>query len=412
MIFFHLIVAVLFFISSTFALEKKKKGVFLVWKGNPFVIVLFLYLAGAVSSIFIDNTMLPSFEFSKHKNESYLMFTLFTFLLLIPVLRMKGAKFNPFILSKKRSVKIFLYVLSFLIWFSFLYQVPFAIKAVSVGAVEVRNSLNVDGQSYLPSNFFTTIAVVVSSFYVVFAVLFFSCVKEGFGFYMRVSFFMGSALYLVSSMAFSARDGALFWIMTMAFVYGVYSPSLPVVIRKKMIKYAVVFFVPAILMVVSFTIQRFYNEGSYERLLVGSVGYLGQQPYVFSETVLKQNDFYGLSLRFPLLAPLFGQETTVVRTEVYEWTFGGIPKDFYSVGGVWSLILLTFCFVVPFIVAFHRNIKASINNTIIMSVYFQVVTSGIFYFRLGTRGGNLYLILLLLIVLVIYFGSKLSKRYR
>jgi hypothetical protein len=374
---------------------------------------LSIYLLSAISSIFVGPELLPSFSFGEHSALSYLVYSLSVLFLLLPVMYFKGFKLGSISLELNSRFVLFYLVCSLLIIFSMIYQIPYALKAIQFGAIEVREGLNVDGEGVLPQSFLTTIAVVTSSFYVLFIFMFFFAVHKGMSWYFKITMFLGGLLYVVSSLAFTARDGALFWIFTMFFVFYLFESILD---AKVVRRFRLVLMLGSALMLIvlaSFTTQRFFNDGDTSRLLAGTVGYIGQQPYVFAETVHMQERFYGLGLRFPLIDSFLGGDGgRVERYEVYEWTFGGLVKDFYAVNGYFSLIALVALVTVPLLLYFKKRRINPLVYLLVMGFYFQLLSSGVFYFRLGTRGGNLYILLffLLLFFISVFLSQRTVKR--
>jgi len=409
----HLLLMCAFCYVCLFSINKKGGALYLAYKGNPFFVLLAIYMLSAVSSLFVDQDLLPYFNMAQHSFFSYLIYTASLLVMLAPIVLFKGFKFTSFTLDVGYGVYFFYLGCSILILFSFVYQVPYALKAISFGALEVREGLNVDGQGVLPQNIFTTIAVVTSSFYVVFIFMFFFSLYKGMSLYFKLTMFLGSSLYVVSSLAFTARDGALFWIFTMFFVFYLFEPVLD---EKLVRRFKAILFVGSLGMLfvlASFTAQRFFSDGDTDRLLSGTVGYIGQQPYVFAETILKQEQFYGLDLRFPLISSFFGGDgAKVQRYEVYEWTFGTLAKDFYAVNGYFSLVILVALIALPFTLYFRKRRVNPVLYLLVMGFYFQLMSTGVFYFRLGTRGGNLYIILFfaLMFVLMLFLSRNSIRR--
>lgn len=361
---------------------------------NPLIWLVVLYLLSAVAALFIDSSFLLNFDFSKYKDSYYLTYTFFTVLTLLPVLAIKGFKLNTNLdFQVTRVIWAFYLVCSLLIWFSLFYQLPYALTGLSLGAVETRLNLNVENESILPVSWLTTVSVVVSSFYMIFAMLFFVALIKKLNKFFIISMFVGGGLYAVSALAFMARDGALFCIISFAFLYSVFKEHLSPSDRRKFSK--IFFICGAVLLVLlaSITAQRFYGDGDSDRLINGTLGYVGQQPYVFVETIVSQHEFYGFSLRLPLLQSLIGTVREVMRTEVYEWTFGTFLKDFYAMYG-WSTLLLFSLFLsFSFVFVFRRRARYHpLAFMVLLIFYFHFMSTGIFYFRLGSRAGNLYLV--------------------
>lgn len=111
---------------------------------------------------------------------------------------------------------------------------------------------------------------------------------------------------------------------------------------------------------------------------------------------------------------LTGAEVEVVRSLPYEWSFGTFLKDFYSMFGWTSLVVMTvFQFSLFYLFFLRIRKNNSLADILIIAFYFQLMVSGVFYFRLGTRGGNLYMVCYAVLVIVVLLYSRrygVSKR--
>lgn len=408
MIVIHLLILVTILAFSTIKITATKSIRIIP---NPLTWVILLYIFSAILSIFIDESFLDYFDFNKYTAFHYLAYTFFIALTISPIILLKGYSFKtPINFEITNIIWLFYLISSCLIWFSLIYQIPYAISAVSLGAVDTRLSLNVEGQSVLPETLATTIAVTVSSFYMIFIMLYFIAIKKSMNRFFILSMFVGGILYVVSSLCFMARDGALFYAISFVFVYSLFRFQLSNKQRNRFKIAIILVLTITCLIVASITIQRFYTDGDTHRLIAGTVGYLGQQPYVFAETIVSQHKFYGLSLRLPLIQMLFGSVKEISRTEVYEWTFGTFLKDFYAISGWSSLWLLSLLFTCFFGLIFIRRKKYHpITFSIIIILYFHFMTTGVFYFRLGSRAGNLYIFTMVTFFFLSIFFIKPKK---
>lgn len=394
---------------------KMRKGGRLVLKGNPFSILIAIYLISAIASLFIVNTDLPSFDFSKHSQMLYFVYSVLIIILLLPIYLMRGysllnvdLRMTPFLLA------VF-WIFSACILFAFIYQIPYALLAIGTGALDVREGLNVEKISILPSSVFTTFSVAVSSFYSVFIIMFFISVVKKLNLLISISMFMGGLLYVVSSLTFAARDGSLFFVLTMIFAYSIFRPHL----SKKQTKFIfrgllfssifVLFFFGL------FSYQRFVDGSDLSTLRGGLTSYIGQQPYVFSETIMQRNFFYGFNLRLPAVSIIFtGGALDIVRTMPYEWSFGTFITDYYSMFGWTSLVVMTsITFFMFFCLFLKRERFHPISFLLILLMYFQFMSSGIFFFKFGTWAGNIHLILYAVFVFIseCYLRSERRSAY-
>lgn len=382
------------------------------WVGNPLALVFWVYILSAISSLFVPQEMLRGFDFSRYEWEHYAAYSAFVCLVLLPAVGLRGRQFSLRDFELLFNVRRFYAVASVGIWFSFFYQIPFALAAFSLGADEVRHGMNVLKEGVLPPTIWTTLAVVFSSFYVLFVFMFFYAVASRMKLYYIVSSFVGGALYVVSSICFTARDGPLFYVMTILFAFSMFRKDLSSGVRRRIGSAVAIVGGLFLALLVVFTAQRFFADGDSDELLGGTVGYIGQQPYVFAETIVSQRDFYGLDLRFPVFSlMLTGVEAEVVRTETYEWSFGTFLKDYYAISGWFSLVALSFFQTAVFYSIFRaRQHVRSLFLILAVGFYFQLMTSGVFYFRLGTRGGNLYMLLYFAVMVGALFYSKRFRR--
>jgi oligosaccharide repeat unit polymerase len=285
--------------------------------------------------------------------------------------------------------------------FAFFYMLPFAITSVKLGAKEIRTYVLVlEETSVLPQNVFTTIAVAFATFSTVYLAIFFLSFKSNLKKNKKIFLFVISLSYIINSLCYTARDGLLFFLVFgLIFVMNYWNTF-----NKKIKKYTVyggiLLSIISIYFLTSFTNDRFDDSSN------GTMGYIATQPYVFAEnidqrSVLGSEYFYGLSLRFPLINSLFGiQNEEFDRYEQYEWTFGTFLTDFYSINGFLVLIII----LVIFIEFFRYNLKRSRNNLmkymLTYTFYIHFLISGLFYFRLGNFSGNVYIIIMILLIIL------------
>src|SRR5690606_9029917 len=96
-------------------------------------------------------------------------------------------------------------------------------------------------------------------------------------------------------------------------------------------------------------------------------------------------NYYGHSLRFPLVLRILGQPVDKVeRYQAYEWTFGSFLTDFYNVNGLLSLFFWLVLFIEFFRYQFKQAKHDLLKFTYVYTFYIHFIISGLFYFRLGT----------------------------
>ncbi|PJJ96596.1 hypothetical protein CO641_12045 [Lysobacteraceae bacterium NML91-0213] len=368
------------------------------------------YLASAVASIFVEQDDIPRIFIHNDASELYLTYTALIIVSLLPSLMMRGVRIRPAQLLVQRDIKILMTFASIGAWYSVLYQLRYALQALTLGAASVRDALNVDGEYLLPDSPLTTLAVGISSFYLVYIFLFFTAVANKMGRWLVASMLVGSVSYTVSSLAFAARDGLVFLLLATVFAYPFFTDDLSRAQRRIVKALGGACIIASAFLLASLTLDRF-GAGSSWSVSSGTLGYLGQQPFVFVETIRAQVDFYGLSLRFPVIANLFGGSGDVQRTEVFEWSFGTFLKDYYSMYGWPSLVGLALAGGLVFAALFRkRSGIPPVTLLLVVILYFQLMTAGVFYFRLGTRGGNLYLVAYFFLIAISYFRYRSPGR--
>ncbi|WP_162425985.1 O-antigen polymerase [Pontibacter pudoricolor] len=369
---------------------------------NGAIVIIGLYITSAFFSLFITPELLGFSTENRYSPILYLFYSLLIIFILIPLKFLPNHRgLVPEIMPTKLYKKIFI-LMGLAAIYSVLYQFPYALKVFSVGAHEIRNSLNVEKESALPVSIFTTIAVAVSSFYIIYIFLFFLSYKQGLNIYYKLLSFIGSVSYVVSSLAFGARDGLVTFILSFIFIFLLFKEDL----SKKSKRYIYILLTIVGLVFVKtiaeFTLDRFGTDIQYndnDRLILGSIGYIGQQPHVFIENIVSRTSFYGTSLRFPLIDILTGQQNKVIRTVPHEWMFGTFLVDFYAIAGFSSLIILTFLFTISFSSAFI-NFRTKYKLAFLLSyiLYFQLITQGVFYFKMGSFSGNIYMIIVIILI--------------
>lgn len=390
-------------------------------KGNhPLMWVIVLYIVSGFGAIFKDYLIIDGFiNFNKIKSWHLLVYSGLILVALLPII--PGYKFIPNIKGYRISkrVKYFYWLSGIGALYAFFYQLPYAIKAMSLGAVKVRGLLNVEGVSMLPESLLTTAAVAISSFYLIYAILFFIAVVNNLKWYYKLMSFIGSLLYIISSICFTARDGVVYYVLIMLFLFGLFKGNFSTKVYKKLRRYSYILLTCVVTFLFVFTFQRFASSqsshsklNSKEILLSGTLSYIGQQPYIFSANLNWRKNFYGLDKRFPLLAKIRGGYKEVPKNHPLDWTFGTFIKDYYDANGWKSLLGLVFAQSLFFYCVFYWiNFLHPYVALIIMGFYFQFMIQGVFYFRMGTWQGNIYIVLILLfsVIVNLFYKRKIIK---
>ena len=104
-------------------------------------------------------------------------------------------------------------------WYAFMYLLPYAIQALSVGALDLRREMNMEKVYVLPSSLFTTLAVGAAHFCIFYIVFFFIALIQNRHIFIKISLFIGSISYIISGLTFTGRDVFVLYMFNLIFVY-------------------------------------------------------------------------------------------------------------------------------------------------------------------------------------------------
>lgn len=373
------------------------------WRRNrtlvhPAPVLVGLYWVSSVGALVLNTDTLPGFNFD-HTWEMLAGYVLLVMLGLLPAYFI-GRLPSPD-LTGNPLFRLMLLAMIPLAWFSLLYQIPYAFASAKIGADVIRARLNTEDYAPLPQNLLTTVATATSQFYPLYALAAVDAFVRRRGVVPIVSCVAGALCVVVNSICFAARDGVLWFLMSFWLAYWMYRQELLTDRLAKLLRVAGVLAVAGALLVLSvFTYQRFATSNI--GILDSVVTYFGQQPYVFAETVAEQTDFYGMNMRLPLIAEWRGTFEPIRRENVYEWTFGTFAKDFYAMNGWTTAFAASAAIAGLFTFVFRLGRRLNpFSLCLLLLLYFQFMTQGMFYFRLGTKAGNVYLLLIFLFALVL-----------
>lgn len=371
--------------------------------------VIGLYVASASLVYFVDaERWYPYFHASSFTLANFLVYGAVLSLCLLPALKLRPIP-STVTLPRGRWVKHLMLIMAMFGWYAFLYQLPYALQGLAMGALNLRAAMTFEGIFLLPDSPLTTVAVGVSAFYIFYIAFFYIALASRYGRVIQVSLLVGSLSFVVSGLSFATRDVAVFYLLSFLFIHFYFRETLSTRVRVRTERVIIVIGALLLSLMALFSVQRFVNEERSE-LAWGTVGYLAGQPYVFAETVERHTDYYEGRLRFPIFrALLTGELSPVARTANYETMFGTFIKDLYAEGGYVLLFVFTFGFAAFFYFKLKRPTSANFISTLILAiVYFQFMSEGVFYLKLGSRSGNIYLIILV----VTYFLSRMTWVHR
>ena len=360
-------------------------------KNKVAISIISLYFISSFSSLLIFSENLKFHDFSTDSLFSFIVYTIIHSIFLSLTFLVK-----PF-----RSIKDLpngrLYNLIQLIFisgivFSFIYLTPYAIKSLLLSALELRSDMQIQGLKVLPVSIFTTIAVGFPSFYYVYCLLLFNAIVKKQKLIAFLSL-LGPITFIINVLTVSGRDGVLFVFFSFIITYFLFENLISVRQKKRLKNFFILGFILALIPIFYITIDRFSKSGKFDfnTLNRGLINYLGMQPFVFSDYLNDPKTYYNYGANsFPLVI-----SSEVVKTKTfYSGQFGSFLTSFYRISGYSSLFLVSLIFYLLFFLLLKNNRRYSILSMIfILGLFFHFMISGIFYFRLGNRGGNLFMVL-------------------
>lgn len=330
----------------------------------------------------------------------FMVVMLFAFL--GPFLFFDESKVDRIKLPNKRILDLFSTIIIILSFYSIAYFAPTVLKILQGDLGALRNALYA-GEKYVEEGIWNTIASTASSFYVFALLLFFIYLSIG-GSKTRIALlFISSMSNPIHVLAYVGRDGVVYWIFAFAFLYCLFRPYLSSQKRKHLKKTALYFGTILLIPFILISVGRFEDDAGTSNSIVS---YLGQ-PFVFGTLYFGiDNPPVDPGYAFPLFYEFTGipMPESAGRWEMggtVSWVFGTFLKSLYSAFG--GLIgLLIFCFITGFFfirVMGKQKRTLAFSKIFIYILYFEVLGQGVFYFRQYTRGGNLFILLCLLIAI-------------
>ena len=204
---------------------------------------------------------------------------------------------------------------------------------------------------------------------------------------------------------YAARDGFIFVPLTYYFMYKVFSPSIPVILKHKIRKYALVLGGAIVFGVLFISYQRFYLNAksglsSFDSMIYGTWGYFFQQPFVFEQTLSYDVSDLGFGRRFELLNNLFGIPKHSYSLDSLTTSFGTMYSEFFNCYGWSSLIGFSLFYYVSFsaLLGCHIQRKRYFSILLVFVVYLYYTISGLFYYKM-------YILSVTELYLVVLFSS-------
>lgn len=392
-------IIVLLFLAILCWNNKIRKGTWFTMSSFVFL----LYFFSIVASLFY----VPIFHLQNilYKDEyisSAIVFCVSLCIWFYPFIKFNENAKKEIVLPNERILNIFAICLIVLSLLSIVYFIPICIRVFSTANLaDARASATNDGNQFLQVGLLNTISSVSASFYAIaiFMGYIFLCQQRQ---RMAYLLFFSSISYVLNVFAYAGRDGALFWVLTMlcfAWFFRDYMNIEQKRIIKKLFLLGTLLVAPLFIMI---TLDRFEEQS----LFASIIDYYGQ-PYCNFCLFMELDLPISHGSAFPLFREILG--LPYIEPEGWEstytasWVFGTFLKSLFSNFGVGGTMLIAiFCALFVTLALHPKRESIYFNELFILTMYFQVVFQGVFYFRQYHRGGNLYLILSVLF----YFAFK------
>ncbi len=287
--------------------------------------------------------------------------------------------------------------------YAILYAFPYALMAISMGADDVRQLIADD--SFYPKSILTTICVGIGYLTPIQILLFYISLLHPNLRKYSILLFVTSLSYLITMLPYAARDGFIFVPLTYYFMYKVFSPSIPVILKHKIRKYALVLGGAIVFGVLFISYQRFYLNAksglsSFDSMIYGTWGYFFQQPFVFEQTLSYDVSDLGFGRRFELLNNLFSIPKHSYSLDSLTTSFGTMYSEFFNCYGWSSLIGFSLFYYVSFsaLLGCHIQRKRYFSILLVFVVYLYYTISGLFYYKM-------YILSVTELYLVVLFSS-------
>lgn len=415
MLKFLIILVVLFFL--WFKNSKKKKTFFC-----PSSILLGIYVVSAISCIpalFIGEytePFLPSYWWPAF------LFLFGLLALLLPACIYKDNSVSQLVLPSRRALSVMAIILIVLSFFSIIYYSGTVSNIFSMNLNDARTELY-HGTEFVEAGLVNTVASVSASLYVFVLLLFFIYCTIPSSKALRVLLLISSLSEPLHILAYVGRDGVVFWLFSFVFLFAIFRPYMESGSKKFLKK---IFIVAASVMLIPFfliTISRFGSggsKGSFDSI----VNYWGQG---YIQGVL----FMGIDNppithggSFPLFWEITGfHHTSTLQgmTQIGDWRswfFGTIVTSLhlnFGKFGFWFLAIISLLLFIRIVKI--RSGKLFFYQLIYFILYYQIMSQGVFYFKQYTRGGNLFIVLTLLLVLFFRLtinpesATRINKKY-
>jgi len=385
-------------------------------------LLLMTYLITTFLGVIIHYFMYFPFVFDI-QFEAMMYFSLSVFIIFFPFLKLKNEDIKCIQIENIIIYRILEIILILGSFYSILFFSPYIRNVFSGDISYMRTNLSYY-TTFSEYGIFNTIASLFANFYPVLILFFFLDLIQNRSkkFNLRALFsLIGSISYIFYVTAYVGRDGFVLWIMSFFAIYLFFIDFLEKKKRKSIMKCFVSFSILLLIPFIIITAARFYE--SKHSAANSVIFYIGMQLLIFNDTfALNPPINYGQGT-FPLIIefldklkihylynPLTIEEIrNIALAEGVDLNrFGTFIKSFLlSFGKKGALVFLLFISLITSkMLKKVKNRKIfKIADIFLFLLIYQVIYHGVFYFRLYTRGHNLYILLIILL----YLGFKIAR---
>ena len=399
----------LFIIALLWFFNARSKRTFL----SPSSFLIGIYLLSAalgIATLFVVDYTDP---FSSKYWEPMLIFDFFIISFLYPFKYFKETVISSIKLPNKDVLDVFSFIIITLSFFSIIYFSSTVNMIFSLGNLSDSRNIRYEEGEFVETGILNTVASVSASLYVFALLFFFVYSVMGGNKKRRLLLLIASFSEPIHVLAYVGRDGIVSWLFSFIFLYLLFKPFLAktvsIFIRKIFIVIAVISLIPFALISVS----RFGESDN--KLYSSLIRYMGESfingPLYFGLNPPPTN----IGQHFPLFCELIGSESSgkMDLIQIGDWKsfqFSTFVVSFYESLDIDGLFFICI-FMLLFFFLFIRNsrISFSAHTLLLYILYFQIISQGVFYFRHGTRGGNLFIIICLLLSPLFYLWEKDPK---
>ena len=386
---------------------------FFFWYGNAKKKKSFLCSSSILIGIYVISAIfaIPTLsigEYSEPYHSSYwwpaMVFLFCLLLLLIPARGFKDNAVNQLVLPSRLTLNVMATVIIILSFYSLIYYSSTVSNIFSMDLGDARTDLYL-GEEYVEAGLMNTIASVSASLYVFALLLFFIFLTIPSSKFVRTLLLISSLSEPLHILAYVGRDGVVFWLFSFVFLYTIFrnymEPASKSFLKKIFIVAGSILIIPFMMI----TISRFGDGGNNQGAFDSIINYWGQGYIQGTLFMGIDNKPFIHGSSFPLFYEITGIQrppSTGGMNQIGEWRswfFGTIVTSLVQNLGMVGFFIATFVMIALFFgIMKIRSGKLQFHQMIFYILYYQIMSQGVFYFKQYTRGGNLFILLTLLLV--------------